>query len=348
MSRRVFLHIGSPKSGTTFLQSVLWANKQRLAEVGLLVPGIDQFDAFYSTMTVREVQRDGLPSRAHDAWERLVTEVAAWDADAVISHEFFAAASREQAQRARAALAPAEVHVVVTARSYVGQVPALWQESVKVGSSSPYEAFVSAMVAGRKSGPLGWRSTDLEAVLERWTPGLPPDHVHVVTVPPPGSPQQLLWQRFCRVLGIDPEGWEMPAARRNQSLGEVEVELLRRVNPHLKPPLGRAGAPHYRWVRRYLAEDILVGHGGRRLRLDAAAVDVLHSRSVAAVEYLTRRGFHVEGDPQDLLWAPAAPDSDPPQPVSTDELLDAALETIAELVDRHRRAERRQARRERR
>jgi hypothetical protein len=34
--------------------------------------------------------------------------------------------------------------------------------------------------------------------------------------------------------------------------------------------------------------------------------------------------------------------------VSTDELLDAALETIAELVDRHRRAERRQARRERR
>jgi hypothetical protein len=341
MARRVFLHIGAPKSGTTFLQSVLWANKQALSSRGLLVPGIDQFDAFYSTMTIREVRREkGLPGRAADAWTRLVGEVAAWSGDAIISHEFFAAASAAQALRARAALEPAEVHLVMTVRSYVTQVPALWQESVKVGSTATFEEFVEGMLAGRKRGPLGWGATDVEAVLERWTPELPAERVHVVTVPPAGSPPDLLWRRFCLVLGVDPDEWEMPSTRRNQSLGAVEVELLRRVNPHLRAPLGRAGAPHYRWVRRYLAEDILVSRGGQRFGVDASAADVLRERSEAAVVYLSRRGFDVVGDTNDLLPGSPPPPSADAAEVSTDELLDAALETIAELVDRHRRSAR--------
>lgn len=29
MARRVFLHVGTPKTGTTYLQSLLWANQER-------------------------------------------------------------------------------------------------------------------------------------------------------------------------------------------------------------------------------------------------------------------------------------------------------------------------------
>ena len=38
MAKRVFLHIGTPKTGTTHLQTVLWANRAKLAELGVLLP----------------------------------------------------------------------------------------------------------------------------------------------------------------------------------------------------------------------------------------------------------------------------------------------------------------------
>ncbi len=39
MANRIFLHIGAPKSGTTYLQTVLWANRENLRRQGLLMPG---------------------------------------------------------------------------------------------------------------------------------------------------------------------------------------------------------------------------------------------------------------------------------------------------------------------
>ena len=39
MAERVLLHIGAPKAGTTFLQTILWKNRESLGAQGLLVPG---------------------------------------------------------------------------------------------------------------------------------------------------------------------------------------------------------------------------------------------------------------------------------------------------------------------
>ncbi len=44
MADRVFLHIGVPKSGTTYLQAGLWQNREPLRDQGLLFPGRGPFD----------------------------------------------------------------------------------------------------------------------------------------------------------------------------------------------------------------------------------------------------------------------------------------------------------------
>ena len=49
-------------------------------------------------------------------------------ARALVSHEFFCSASAEQAKRMVDQLAPAEVHVVVTAREPLGLFTSSWQE----------------------------------------------------------------------------------------------------------------------------------------------------------------------------------------------------------------------------
>ena len=77
------------------------------------------------------------PERHRTSWDRLRRELAAWDGDGLVSHEFFAAASPRQAAAMIGDLAPAEVHVVATAREPLGLFTASWQESLKNRSTEP-------------------------------------------------------------------------------------------------------------------------------------------------------------------------------------------------------------------
>lgn len=38
-SRRIYVHIGEPKTGTSFLQHALWSNRAQLAAQGVVLPG---------------------------------------------------------------------------------------------------------------------------------------------------------------------------------------------------------------------------------------------------------------------------------------------------------------------
>ena len=53
--------------------------------------------------------------------------------------------------------------------------------------------------------------------------------VSVVTVPPPGAPRELLWERFCSVLGTPPDGFA-PARMDNESVGAASTLVIRRLN----------------------------------------------------------------------------------------------------------------------
>src|SRR5262245_64817592 len=127
---RVYLHVGTPKSGTTSLQELLWRNRERLRGAGLLYPG-DQPDAhFLATLDLLDRHFHG-QAAADGAWERLAAEVQAWGGTAVISHEMLAPARPDTVRRAMDSLAGVEVHIVCTARDLARQVPAVWQEDVK-------------------------------------------------------------------------------------------------------------------------------------------------------------------------------------------------------------------------
>ena len=74
--RRVFLHVGSPKTGTTFLQNVLWAQRDLAREQGLMLP-LERFgDHYLASLDVRGLSgREEHPERAVGIWDRLVAEV---------------------------------------------------------------------------------------------------------------------------------------------------------------------------------------------------------------------------------------------------------------------------------
>ena len=123
MARRVFVHIGTPKSGTTYLQSLWWHNRAALAEQGLLLPGGSADVQFQASAVVRDNAGvlETMTERQLGAWDRLVDEVEAWQGDALISQEQLVETSLEDAAAALARLRAVadEVHVVVTARDLV-------------------------------------------------------------------------------------------------------------------------------------------------------------------------------------------------------------------------------------
>ena len=51
---RVLLHIGLPKTGTTYLQQVVWGNRDRLASDGILLPGFGHREHLWAALDLQE------------------------------------------------------------------------------------------------------------------------------------------------------------------------------------------------------------------------------------------------------------------------------------------------------
>ncbi|PWW22906.1 hypothetical protein JD79_02069 [Geodermatophilus normandii] len=340
---RVLLHIGTPKSGTTYLQDLMWDHRGTLADAGVLYPG-DRPDAhFLASQDLQFGEYQGWQDPEVDgAWARLVQAAREHRGTTVISHELFGDLTEEWAARALADLDFAEVHLVVTARDLARQLPAVWQEDLKHRHHLSLRDLVEVVRPGtdrpdvmRPGGmtPEGhaetfWQRQDLGAVLRRWgAQDLPADRVHVVTVPQPGSAPDLLWQRFASVIGIDPAVLPGGARPRNRSLGHVEAELLRRVNERLA--YGVDWPVYGPRVTHLLAPVLADRAAAVPLRLPAGAewVPAHAERMIAEVRSL---GVSVVGDLDDLLVTTDGPAPEPePGPA---ELLEAAMDAIVALL----------------
>ena len=334
MATTVYLHVGAPKTGTTYIQDSLWAHRDALRAVGVLVPGGRRFAAFHAAQAIREVPwlKDMPPGR-RDVWLDMQQRIRQWRGVAVLSHEFLGGATAEQAARAVRDLAPADVHVIFTARDYVAQFPALWQEAVKMGTQMPLKRYTAKVLRGEKKGPWSLQTIDAVAILDRWGSAVGPQKVHVVTVPKPGSEPGLLWRRFAGVCGIDPVRFAPPAQPSNTSLGVAETELVRRVAGSLPEGLAPKRVRH-KWLRDYFAQDIVAGRPGPRPALDPVSAARVRDLGEHAVAEIGRRGYRVVGDLDELVAAPIPTSASPA--VSEADLLEAAVAAIGELIDRQR------------
>ena len=309
-SRSVFLHIGLPKTGTTYLQRVLHANRPALRSQGLLYPG-SRPDHFLPAQDVLERPfRGHQDERATGTWQETVREVADWPGPALISHETFTVATAEQVQTIVAAFADRPVEVIVTARDLARQLTANWQETVKNGRSPALSEYVARARARSDEDDPGagfWFWQDLIGVLRRWQQAVPADRMHLVTVPPRGTGPGLLWHRFAEVLAVDLTPDQVADSSANASLGRVETEFLRRLNAELADTVEW---PAYRaYVKQFLAQRVLPRSeqsGPIVLSPDDQAWAATRSREI--VQSLASIPLHLHGDLADLESPKASAD----------------------------------------
>ncbi len=330
MTERVYLHVGAPKSGTTYLQRVLDTNRGVLEGAGTLLVGRRHLDRIHAAMVVREDRRLAeLPESARSSWSRLVRQIDAWSGpSAVLSYELFAVASAGQAAAALADLSSYDVHVVVTARDLGRSLVSAWQERLKFGLTTPLEEWRPKSESAEGS-EWGWRTLDPSGVAERWGSTLKPDHVHVVTAPRPDAGPTELWRRFAAACGLGDLDVRLDVARANESLGVVQAELLRRVNGMLRHQVSGSRQRSV-WIRDLLAQEVLAPLGSERIGVPdaqrAEAAEVWH----AATTRIEHAGYAVHGDLTDLEPAPS--DARLPGQVTEAELTEAAVACISSLV----------------
>lgn len=334
MADRVVIHVGAPKSGTTYLQSILWANQSALREAGLLLPGSTMFDHNLLSTYVRS-ERPG--RRAVRAWQRMVEGVNAWPGTAVLSNEWFSLANEQQAAQALDAFARAEMHVVCTARDFVSIAPAAWQERLKLGHAVSLGDFIASLEA--PEARWSWWTLDPATVLERWGAALPVAQVHVVTVPSSAGQPDLLWERFAGTCKIPPGACDLSRSTANESLGAESARLLQLLGPRLRNTIDADKSEwtaQYRWLRRYVGHELLVPRGGSKIALREDDAATLRLRSGQSIDRLKAAGYDVAGDLCELVPANAAPSAVHPDEVSDAALLEVASDLVVDLLRRVR------------
>lgn len=342
MAKRVFLHVGTPKSGTTYLQGVLWNAAELLQQHhDILLPGRRKTHRAAAQAVTERCGRRPRPSIAPDAaWERLAADIRGWPSDVIITEELFAPATAHQAAAARSAVAGAEIHVVLTARALSQQLPSAWQEQVKAGVSQSFDGFLDDV--RRRSGPAGrlrrvgrpanwfWLVQNLPDIGRRWAADLPPEHVHIVTVPPRTTDATLLWRRYASVLGIDADAFPTDAPMSKLSLGRTEAELLRRIYATSDPRF--SGTRRLHWTRALLAHQVLATRpGAQPIALPDGARPWVSARMAALAQGIAMAGYDLVGSSDDLVWEPPRTGSVTTAPVSDHEIQQAAEWTIDRL-----------------
>jgi len=338
----MYLHVGAPKTGTTFLQSVLWASRAELRRQGLTLPMRRVEDHVHTAQDVRELYEgpDGSP-RSRGALDRFAAALQhVRTSRALFSMEIIAPATPEQIDRCYGALAEFDIHVVITARDLARQIPSGWQQRVKRRVRRSYEEYLQLVLDDPALSASFWRSQHIAEVAARWGARLPPERVHVVTVPPPGTAPGTLLARFCSVIGVDPDRVDTESADANASLAIPQAELLRRVNEVLAEQLEERSRSIDRLAKRYLAAQVLAGQSGPPLRLPARYADRVRDLSARIASDIAAAGYHVVGDLADLeptLFADPddRPDS-PDQAVDDAAVAEAGARAVATMfLDRH-------------
>jgi hypothetical protein len=278
----------------------------------------------------------GQPGHAEGAWDAMVRKVRRAGVTTIISHEILAPALPEAVARLKRDLGAgdAEIHIVYSARDLARQAPAGWQESVKQGRRWKYRRYLARVTEGR---PWFARAFDLPQVLTTWGNGLPPEQVHVVTVPQADAlaeDSDVLWQRFCTAFGIDPAWASEDSERTNSSLGSAETQVLRALNERI----GRTtrNNPGYdALILGMLADESLGGRRSRPILLPPELHGWARERGEVWTEWLVQSGVDVVGDVADLVpepW-PEGTKFRHPDRVSNKAQLRAALDALAAMTE---------------
>lgn len=228
MKRKLFLHIGRPKVGSTALQTLLHDNRELLARRGVLYPESPMLKkgSHKLALVFQRQLRDARTVEScspSDVYDALHAEVERRGLPRVVvsTENMFL-------------VDPSRVVPLLTARYDVTVVCYLRRQD-RVLVSSLVQEIKEDQVAPNfdidsyAQAPKRLEYLDYALILGRWAKAFGRANI-VVRILEPSQLQGSLQEDFLRVLQVSAEGFSIPEARQNSSLARDALEFIRMIN----------------------------------------------------------------------------------------------------------------------
>lgn len=304
MATRLIVHAGFHKTGTTALQSALFAVSEELEKAGYTYPhvgGKAHHKAIYSLMERGWgwEDRGGNPPNLKK-WPELVKKVKRAKGRAIVSSEFLCELSEEQIARFKADLGIEDVTIYFTLRPLLKIVPSAYQQHLKIGIRSDYEKWLHSILdepGVSTITPSFWVRHQHGRVLKKWIAAYGKEKVKLVIVDEKNP--EFMYDVFNQVLELKrPLLVEQREKDSNRSLTVPEIALLRKVNRIY--PKKRTWHDYETFIRqgamKYLTNKVKPGEDAERLLTPQWAVDEISKISNESVAEIKSLGIEIIGD----------------------------------------------------
>jgi len=345
---KIVLHIGTMKSGTTYLQHGLLSQLSQLAENGWLYPmqfapargAINHERAIYGLVGNHIPWVDSATAqRMAPQWQKLITEISTTNSNVLLSAEAVAVMMEDGIEKLLSALPVRDIEVVLTARDLARVLPSSWQQSVRNGRPYGYEEYFDRIKRAKELpinesvGSNFWRSYQLSDVVLRWQKFIPLANISIVTVPTKLSSDSL-WARFVNAVNLPLETIEpiFDDKKAHTSITWPEAEVLTQLNQKWAKQ-GKPKKAQDQLRRRIVQEGFQHrANRGQAIALTAPWLSLAQQWAAQDVEQLLQIGVRIQGNINELL---TAAELAPAQPCTAAEIAEAS-EVAARFHDRMR------------
>ncbi len=231
MTRRVVIHIGPPKTGSTTLQDALRDNRDDLKRAGIRYAGSGTQSSAAAMWATRRKDRTTGRQVPASAWKQLLKEINdSIESTVVVSSEWFAAATSAQIRTISQELPGAEYQIVIALRSLDRILPSRWRQNVIEGATYSFTEWLE-LIFSPSSNPYStrfWHQHRHDELVQRWGEVFGQRAITAICVDD-ADPDRLL-RHMESLIGAEEGALGTRRHVRNVSLDGVTVEGIRRFN----------------------------------------------------------------------------------------------------------------------
>lgn len=234
--KRIVIHPGFHKSGTTALQESFSANREVLKSHGIIYPDFGTL-AHHRLAWALTQQPWGWRNRGgsripESFWAKCVKEIlAAKETTAVISSEFFSELDGEKIRKVRSDLRHQDIEVIFTLRPLAKLLPSTYQQYLKYGTVAEYDEWLHSVLdkpGESKINPTFWKRHSHSKVIARWADIFGTSKITVLIVNE--AEPTFLFDEMNKYLELPPKTLQAQATGSNRSLTMEEIALLLELN----------------------------------------------------------------------------------------------------------------------
>ncbi len=309
MSKKVYLHVGFHKTGTTAIQESLFSSSQSLENLSLnYVTGGGKAGhkaAWALSGRTWGWKKRGGSKTPISEWKKALRKIKLSKKSSLLSSEFFSELTNKQLARLSKDLRGLDVQIIFTLRPLSKILPSSYQQHLKYGLKASYGEWLVDIFAepGKsKLTPSFWKRHNHVKVIERWIKVFGNSNIHLIIVDE-DKPDQL-YRSFEEILNIPSQTLTaVKSVGSNRSLSYAEISLLLAINRAF--PAERSWADYELFIRNsaigHLTDEVKLTAEDERLFTPEWAIERVTELVNVNVTGIKAAGIKIYGDLQNLL-----------------------------------------------